>query len=66
MDSFTSTFFWIVLVLVLVWLAILIYAFIQLFNRNDLSLIAKIFWAFILLSFPVIGLIVYLVIRKRL
>jgi hypothetical protein len=56
---------WIILLVGLLWLAVLIYVFVQIFKRDDLSLIAKLFWIFIILSFPVLGLIVYFLLGKK-
>ncbi|MCU7548656.1 hypothetical protein OCK74_05980 [Chitinophagaceae bacterium LB-8] len=58
--------FWFFVITLLIWLVVLVWALINLFKREDLSLVAKAFWTLIIISFPILGLIVYVIIRKRL
>lgn len=48
------------LILVGLWLIVLIIVFVTLFNRKDILIPVKIFWACIIFVAPVIGLIIYL------
>ena len=50
------------LILVGLWLLTLIIVFVTLFNRKDIAMPVKIFWAIIIFVAPVIGLIIYLLI----
>lgn len=59
-----SNFFAVILVLVIVWIGIIIYAFINLFKREDISMLAKVFWAIVIFSAPVLGLILYFILSK--
>jgi ABC-type transport system involved in multi-copper enzyme maturation permease subunit len=58
------------LILLGLWLIAVIIVLITLFKRKDILLPVKLFWAFIILIAPVIGLILYLVVglpkRKKL
>lgn len=64
MDT-ASDIFWVVLVLGIIWLVVLVAVFINIFRRREMSLVAKIFWIIVILSFPVLGLIIYLLIGRR-
>lgn len=50
------------LILVGLWLIAVIIVLITLFKRKDILMPVKLFWAFIILAAPVIGLIIYLII----
>ncbi|HEY8687949.1 MAG TPA: hypothetical protein VIM07_01845 [Chitinophagaceae bacterium] len=52
-------------ILVGLWLIVLIIVFVTLFNRKDIFLPVKIFWACIIFVAPVIGLIIYLAVELR-
>ena len=58
------------LILVALWLLTIIIVFVTLFQRKDIPVPLKIFWAIIIFVAPVIGLIVYLIVglqkRKKL
>lgn len=61
-----SAIFWTILILALIWLVILVAVFINIFRRPEMSLAAKVFWIIVILSFPLLGLIIYLLVgRKR-
>jgi hypothetical protein len=60
-----SNFLWIVLIILLIWLAVLIFTYIQIYKRKDLSFLGKLIWIFIIFAAPVAGLIVYLILGKR-
>lgn len=65
MDT-AGSIFWFVVVIFVIWFIVLVWALVNLFKRDDMTLLAKAFWALIIISFPVLGLIVYLLLRKRL
>jgi hypothetical protein len=48
----------------LAWLAVLIAVFINIFARSKMPLVEKLLWALLILSFPVLGLIIYLVVKS--
>lgn len=58
------------LILVGIWLITLIIVFVTIFKRNDITSPVKLLWAFVILLFPVLGLIAYLIVglpkRKKL
>jgi hypothetical protein len=57
---------WTVIIFALIWLIVLIAVFVNIIRRPELSLVTKIFWIIVILSFPLLGLIIYLLIgRKR-
>jgi hypothetical protein len=60
-----GTIFWIIFVLGLIWLVVLIIALLNLFRRTDKSLVSKLIWAFIIVSAPVLGLLLYLLVGNR-
>lgn len=64
MDT-ASDIFWVLLVLGLIWLIVLVAVFINIVRRREMSLMGKIFWIIVILSFPVLGLIIYLLIGRR-
>lgn len=65
MDT-ASGFFWTLLVFGLIWLIVLVAVFINIARRSEMPLITKIFWIIVILSFPLLGLILYLLLgRKR-
>jgi hypothetical protein len=65
MDTATDI-FWVLLIFALIWLVVLVAVFVHIFRRREMSLITKIFWIIVILSFPVLGLIIYLLFgRKR-
>ena len=49
--------------IVIVWVLIWIVALVEIVRRKDLTTMAKIVWALVVLLLPVVGLIVYLVAR---
>src|SRR3954447_696502 len=49
--------------LVIVWLLIWIVALVELIRRKDLTTASKVLWALLILLIPVVGVIVYLVVR---
>ena len=65
MDT-AGSIFWFIVILFVIWFIVLVWALVNLFKRDDLTLVAKAFWALIIISFPILGLIVYLLLRKRL
>ena len=57
---------WTLIIFAFIWLIVLIAVFVNIIRRPELSLVAKVFWIIVILSFPLLGLIVYLLIgRKR-
>jgi uncharacterized integral membrane protein len=65
MDT-ASGIFWTLLILGLIWLIVLVAVFVNIARRREMSLAAKVFWIIVILSFPLLGLIIYLLIgRKR-
>lgn len=64
MDT-ASDIFWVILILGIIWLVILIAVFINIIRRRELSLLGKAFWIIVILSFPVLGLLIYLLIGRR-
>jgi hypothetical protein len=64
MDT-AGSIFWFIVIIVVIWFIVLVWALVNVFKRDDLSLLAKAFWALVIISFPVLGLIVYLLLRKR-
>jgi hypothetical protein len=64
MDT-AGSIFWFIVIIVVIWFIVLVWALVNVFRRDDLSLLAKAFWALVIISFPVLGLIVYLLLRKR-
>lgn len=65
MDT-ASGIFWTLLIFGIIWLIVLVAVFINIARRSEMSLIAKVFWIIVILSFPLLGLIIYLLIgRKR-
>lgn len=54
------------LILAFIWLVVLIAVFANIIRRSDLLPVTKVFWIIVILSFPLLGLIIYLLIgRKR-
>lgn len=64
MDT-ASDIFWVLLILGLIWLVVLIAVFINIVRRREMSLMGKVFWIIVILSFPVLGLLIYLLIGRR-
>lgn len=65
MDT-ASDIFWVLLILGAIWLIVLIAVFINIIRRREMSLAGKVFWIIVIFSFPLLGLIIYLLIgRKR-
>lgn len=64
MDT-ASGIFWTLLILGLIWLIVLIAVFVNIARRHEMSLAAKVFWVIVILSFPLLGLIIYLLIGRR-
>jgi hypothetical protein len=64
MDT-ASGIFWVLLIFGLIWLVVLISVFINLSRRSEMSLIAKVFWIIVILSFPLLGLIIYLLVGRK-
>ena len=57
---------WTLIIFAFIWLIVLIAVFVNIIRRQEMSLVAKVFWIIVILSFPLLGLIVYLLIgRKR-
>ena len=57
---------WALVIAGVTWLFVLIAVFVHIIRRRELSTVAKLFWIIVILSFPLLGLIVYLLIgRKR-
>ena len=56
---------WVILLIGLLWLAVVIYVFAQIFKRDDLSFMSKVLWILVILSFPVLGLIIYFLLGRR-
>lgn len=57
---------WTLLILAFIWLVVLIAVFANIIRRSDLLPVTKVFWIIVILSFPLLGLIIYLLIgRKR-
>lgn len=64
MDT-ASGIFWTLLILGLIWLVVLIAVFVNIARRREMSLVAKVFWVIVILSFPLLGLLIYLLIGRR-
>ena len=64
MDT-ASDIFWVLLILGLIWLVVLIAVFINIIRRREMSLMGKVFWIIVILSFPVLGLLIYLLVGRR-
>lgn len=64
MDT-ASDIFLVLLILGLIWLVVLVAVFINIARRREMSLMGKIFWVIVILSFPVLGLLIYLLIGRR-
>lgn len=64
MDT-ASDIFWVLLILGLIWLVVLVAVFINIIRRREMSLMGKVFWIIVILSFPVLGLLIYLLIGRR-
>lgn len=64
MDAGSAT-FWILLGLGLLWLFVLVVALVNIFRRQDLPLVGKLLWVFIILSFPIVGLLIYFILGRR-
>lgn len=57
---------WTLIILAFIWLVVLIAVFANIIRRSDLLPVTKVFWIIVILSFPLLGLIIYLLIgRKR-
>ncbi|MEI6946316.1 PLDc N-terminal domain-containing protein [Paraflavisolibacter sp. H34] len=52
-------------ILAVIWGAILIYTYIGIYKRKDLSFLGKLIWIMIIFAAPVAGLLVYLFIGKK-
>jgi hypothetical protein len=59
------SFTWVIVGAVFLWLIILIVSIASLFKRKDMAMPMRIIWLIVILMFPVVGLIVYLVIGGR-
>lgn len=59
-----QNFTWIIVAVVLIWIVVLIVSIASLFKRTDIALPMKVIWLLLILMFPVLGLIVYLVIGR--
>lgn len=64
MDT-ASDIFWVILILGLIWLVVLVAVFINIIRRREMSLMGKAFWIIVILSFPVLGLLIYLLVGRR-
>ena len=64
MDTATSI-FWVFVVLGLIWLFVLVVAFVNIARREDISLAAKLLWILVILSFPILGLLLYFILGRR-
>lgn len=64
MEMSGNQFFWVVLITCLLWLLVLVVVLFQIFNRKEISIVEKLLWTLIILSFPVLGLIIYLVVKS--
>lgn len=64
MDTSTSI-FWVIAVLGLLWLFVLVIAFVNIARRKDLPLVGKLLWIFVILSFPILGLLLYFILGRR-
>lgn len=60
----SGNFLRVMLILVLVWGAVLIYTYIRIYKRKDLSFLGKLIWILVIFAAPVAGLIVYLLLGK--
>jgi hypothetical protein len=56
---------WIIVAVVFIWLIILIVTIASLFKRTDIALPMKVIWLLLILMFPVLGLIVYIIIGRK-
>jgi hypothetical protein len=56
---------WIIVAVIFIWLIILIVSIASLFKRTDIALPMKVIWLLLILMFPVLGLIVYLIIGRK-
>ena len=57
---------WALVIAGIIRLIVLIAIFVHIIGRREMSTIAKVFWIIVILSFPLLGLIVYLLVgRKR-
>ncbi len=57
--SLVVFFFWIALI------AMFIMVFADIFRRNDLSGLAKAMWILLLVVFPLVGVLIYVIVRPR-
>lgn len=60
----TSNFLRVMLILIIIWVAVLIYTYIRIYKRNDLSFLGKLIWIMVIFAAPVAGLIVYHLLSK--
>lgn len=56
---------WTLLIFALLWLIVLIAVFVNIIRRREMSTITKVFWIIVILSFPLLGLIIYLLIGHK-
>jgi hypothetical protein len=56
---------WALIIAGLIWLIVLIAVFVHIIRRPEMSTVAKIFWIIVILSFPLLGLIIYLLIGRK-
>jgi hypothetical protein len=56
---------WFIVAIIFIWLIILIVTIASLFKRTDIALPMKVIWLLLILMFPVLGLIVYLIIGRK-
>jgi hypothetical protein len=56
---------WALIIAGLIWLIVLIAVFVHIIRRTEMSTVAKIFWIIVILSFPLLGLIIYLLIGRK-
>ena len=66
LTSFLDVVLWIVIIWfweMVIWMFISIFA--DIFRRRDLSGIAKAFWIFVIFVLPLLGILIYLIVRPR-
>jgi len=66
LTSFLDVVLWIVIIwfwAMVIWMFISIFA--DIFRRRDLSGIAKAFWIFVIFVLPLLGILIYLIVRPR-
>jgi len=66
LTSFLDVVLWIVIIwfwAMVIWMFISIFA--DIFRRRDLSGIAKAFWIFVIFILPLLGILIYLIVRPR-